>query len=84
MQMRTFSSIILFGVIGLIVGYLLFAKVGNRYIPVADLLQVSRGVMAAIASKLYRYNQVLQNILIAGGVGALVGLVLGLGARSRR
>ncbi len=82
--MRTLSTIILFGIIGLVVGYLLFAKVGNSYIPVADLLQASRGAMAAIASRLYRYKQVLQNILIAGGVGALVGLVLGLGARPRR
>jgi len=83
-EMKTISSIVFMGILGLIVGYLLFAKVGNSYLRITDLLGLNQGVMAAIGSKLYKYDAVRQNILIAGGVGALVGLVLSLGARRPR
>lgn len=72
------------GIIGLVVGYFLFAKFGNGYIPVARLLGASHGIFGRIENALLSVQIIRRDILLSGLVGVVVGLVIGLGTRLRR
>ena len=78
--MKTLSYIVIFGIIGLFAGYLLFGK-GTE---IMTLLQPPKGLLGSGWDKLTGNHAIRQNILIAGGVGALVGLVLSMAGRRPR
>ncbi len=78
--MRTISYIVIFGIIGVFAGYLLFGK----GIDIMTLLKVPQSGLGRVGQRVMGYEQIRQNILIAGGVGALVGLVLSLAGRRPR
>lgn len=76
------------GIIGLFVGYLLFARLGNGHIPISTLLGMSnnlgdtlRNLAIGLVAKL---PVIRRNILVSGLVGVVVGLVIGLVIRRRR
>ena len=87
--------IIVLAIVGLVVGYFLFAKQGDGYIPVERLLGISRGtalersitkIGQAIGDALTGVNvqQVRAKILYAGIAGAVIGLVIGVASYPRR
>ena len=79
--MKPLSYIVIFGIIGLFAGYLLFGK----GVGIMTLLETPKGLLGATWDKATGNQAIRQNILIAGGVGALVGLMMSLaGRRSRR
>jgi hypothetical protein len=78
--MKTLSYVVLFGALGLLGGYLLF----GRGVDVMTLLQPPKGLLGPTWDKATGHEAIRQNILIAGGVGALVGLVLSLAGRRPR
>lgn len=78
------------GVIGLIVGYFLFASVGNgHYMPLAWLFGATKGgflshLGSSLRSMALDLPVVRRNILLSGLVGVIVGFVIALAARRRR
>ena len=83
--MKYVFYIILFGVIGLAVGYFLFAKFGGHYIPVFDLFMKQKGLLDKVGDAVTGANEIRQNIYICGGVGAAAGLLLAaLGGGKKR
>jgi len=83
--MKTIAFILLLGLVGLIAGYLLFGKVGGSYVQITTLLKTPQSGLARLGQRMLGVEKVRENILIAGGVGAAAGLLLGLaGRRSRR
>lgn len=79
---KILSSALFLGVIGLIVGYFLFGKVGNSYIGLKALIIPSESLLSQLGNKLRGVETIRQNILLSGGAGAVIGAVLG-GVRSR-
>lgn len=81
-------SALLLGVIGLGVGYFLFAGRAGSYVPVGRLLGISHNDIQGLVYKLFPnlggIEVVRRNILISGLVGVVVGLIASLAARSRR
>jgi len=80
---RTVSSAVVLGVIGLIVGYLLFARTGGgNYVSIGDLFSPARSGLAGLGQRLTEavrgIVEIRRNILISGLVGVVVGLVAGL------
>jgi hypothetical protein len=81
---------IVLGIIGLIVGYFLFASLGNgRYMPLVWLFGATHGGFFArlgsdLRSAALDLPVVRRNILLSGLVGAIVGFVVALSARRRR
>lgn len=81
-------SALLLGVIGLGVGYFLFAGRAGNYIPVWRLLGISHNAVQGLVNQLMTefggLAVVRRNILISGLVGVVVGFIASLAARSRR
>ncbi len=79
---KILTSALFLGVIGLVAGYFLFGKVGNSYIGLTALIAPSDNLLSQLGNKLRGVETIRQNILLAGGAGAVIGAVLGL-VRSR-
>jgi predicted tellurium resistance membrane protein TerC len=74
---KILSTALLLGIIGLVVGYFLFGKVGNSYIGLKALLMPSDSLLSQIGNTLRGVETIRQNILLSGGAGAVVGAVTG-------
>jgi hypothetical protein len=67
--------IIAFAILGLIVGYLLFGKMGGEYISIDTIFSTSGGSIGSGLRKATGLHGIRQNILISGGVGAIIGVL---------
>lgn len=65
------------GVAGLVFGYLVFGRIAGEYIGLDTLFQSSSNVLEDAFRSLTGLKEARQNILISGGVGAVLGLVVG-------
>ena len=82
---RTILLLIVVGLIGLAVGYLVFVRTPNGYVSIEVLISPSKNVLDELVRSVTGIKQIRQNILICGAVGAGVGLLLGLvTSRTRR
>ena len=81
---RAILLLIVVGLIGLAVGYLIFARTGSGYVSVQVLVSPSKNRLDDLVKSVTGINKIRQNILICGGVGAAVGLLLGLVTSRRR
>ena len=83
---RTIALIVLFAVVGLVAGYLLFAEVGGSYLKPTFLIGPADSMLGRIGQSAVGVEKIRTNIFIAGGVGAAVGLLLSFvtGGRRRR
>ena len=75
-----------FGVVGLVVGYLIFGRIGitNDLIPLRDLFSSGGGRLSSIARDAVGFAEKRQSIYISGAVGAVVGVALGFVLNRRR
>ncbi len=70
---------VVLGIVGLIVGYFLFAKFGNGYIALERIVGLNdSGLLNKIGNSAIGLSKIRLNILLSGGVGAGIGFVLGL------
>jgi hypothetical protein len=77
--------LLIVGIIGLAVGYLIFARTPSGYVSIQVLVSPSKNVLDDLVRSVTGIKQIRQNILICGAVGAGVGLLLGLvTSRARR
>jgi hypothetical protein len=82
---RAVLLLIIVGIIGLAVGYLIFARTSSGYVSIQVLVSPSKNVLDDLVKSVTGIKQIRQNILICGAVGAGVGLLLGLlTSRARR
>jgi hypothetical protein len=70
--------IVLFAIIGLVVGYLIFGRISGEYVSLDLIFQQSESGLESFGRKLAGIASMKQNILISGGVGAVVGFVISL------
>lgn len=82
--------VVVFGIVGLVLGYLIFGRraIGNELIPLGELFSAGEsGVVGEIKGAVtdaIGYAEKRRNIYLSGGVGGVVGLILGLVIRRRR
>jgi hypothetical protein len=74
---RIILLLIIVGIIGLAVGYLIFARTSSGYVSIQALLSPSKNVLDDLVKSVTGIKKMRQNILICGAVGAGLGLVLG-------
>jgi hypothetical protein len=89
MLRRIILAIIVLGAVGLVVGYLVFARTPGGYLSLKSLLTPAKGLEKLGELAKYRADvpQLRQSILICGAVGGGAGLlaaVLTGGGRRRR
>jgi hypothetical protein len=89
MLRRIILAIIVLGAVGLVVGYLVFArKSDGGYLSLKSLVSPARNVIDDLVKNVRGIPQIRQSILICGAVGGGIGLVgaavAGGGRRRRR
>jgi len=75
---RTGLFIIVFLIIGLVLGYLIFGRIAGEYVSLEVVFGQSENVLESIGRNISGLKEMKQNILISGGVGGVVGLILSL------
>ncbi|GET28126.1 hypothetical protein [Prolixibacter sp. SD074] len=70
------ASIIIFVIIGLVLGYLIFGRISGEYVDISTIFKSSSGAIESFGRKLAGISKIRQNILITGGVGGIVGYVV--------
>ncbi len=68
-------KVIYLGLLGLIIGYVIFGRSGGEFISILDIINPPQNLMEEMTQTLTGLQQIRRNILISGGVGAVVGLV---------
>lgn len=70
---------VLLGAVGLVVGYLIFARgMGGEYVSISTLFQTPESVVGNLVDEATGVAEMRQNILIAGAVGLGLGVVAAL------
>jgi hypothetical protein len=72
------------GLVGLIFGYLMFGRFLGEYLSLGELLAPADNVLEEIGKQLSGIKSARQNVFIAGGIGAVAGLILGFVLKRRR
>ena len=75
---KTLSYLIIFAIIGLIVGYLFFGKIAGEYVNLTNIFSSSENALESFGRSISGLKEMKQNILISGGVGAILGVVIAL------
>ncbi len=70
--------VILLGFVGLVVGYLIFGRVGGEYLSVKQLFQPAKNIIEDIARNVAGIQDARRNIWISGAVGAGLGLIVSM------
>jgi len=70
------TYIIIFAVIGLIFGYLIFGKFAGDYVSLSTVFGSSENALESFGRNISGLSTMKQNILISGAVGAIVGFVI--------
>lgn len=73
---KTISYLIIFAIIGLIVGYLFFGKIAGEYVELTTIFNSSENALESFGRSISGIKEMKQNILISGGVGAILGVVI--------
>ena len=86
MLRRAIVGIIVAGALGLVVGYLIFARDSHGYMSLQSLFAPSQNELDALVKSVRGITKIRQNILTCGAVGAGIGLIVGMvsGAGQRR
>ncbi len=72
------SLALVLGIAGLVLGYFLFAKFGDSYIPVRDLLfGGGDSILKKLGNAVRGVEEVRRKMLLTGAGGAVIGLVIG-------
>lgn len=86
----TVGAVIGVGIVGVVVGYLIFANDGNgHYIPLGILLGMKANTFGGAVQGFFErltnnLPEIRQNIIISGVIGGAVGLVISIAGRRRR
>lgn len=75
---KTGFLIIIFAIIGLILGYLIFGRIAGEYVSLDTIFQDSNNVIEKLGRNISGLKEMKQNILITGGAGGLLGLIISL------
>ena len=75
---RTILLVIALGILGLIVGYLFFARTADGYIKISRVFTPSEKLLEKVGDALIGMEKIRHNIMISTGAGAGAGLIIGL------
>ncbi len=76
--MKLVSSAVTFGLLGLVVGYLIYGKIAGDYVSLSTLFATSNNVLESAVQSLAGIDAMRSKILMCGAVGAVIGVVVRL------
>lgn len=74
---------LVFGIVGLVAGYVAFARVGGVQLSVMALVRMERGVADRLVRSALQIEQIRRQVLLSAATGAVAGIVLSLMGRRR-
>ena len=81
---RIVIFVVVVGAVGLVVGYLIFGRVGGDYLSVKQILQSANNPLTDLAQSMLGIREARRNIWISGAIGAGLGLLTGALAVRKR
>lgn len=75
---RSIIFILVFLIIGVVLGYLVFGRIAGEYVSLDVIFSSSENVLESIGRNISGIEEMKQNILISGGAGGVLGLILSL------
>ena len=75
---KSVTLIVVFAIIGLVLGYLIFGRISGEYVGLDVIFNQSDNAIESLGRQLAGIQKMKQNILISGGGGAIVGFVISL------
>ncbi len=69
------GAALIFGVLGLTVGYLIFGRVGGDFVPITDLISLPENIFQEFGQAFRGIHEIRRNILISGAVGVGLGVL---------
>lgn len=75
---RTIIFILVFIVIGLVLGYFMFGRIAGEYVNIGAIFSNSDNALESFGRNISGLTEMKQNILISGGAGGVLGLILSL------
>ena len=73
---KIFTFVIVFALIGLIAGYFIYSKPFGEYINPVKIFLPNENAFERVKDTVTGIGKIRQNILISGGIGALLGLIV--------
>ena len=73
---KTIIFIVIFGLVGLIAGYLLFGEIAGEYVSLKAIFGTSGNAIESLGRKIIGLTEIKHKIFISGGIGAIVGLII--------
>lgn len=70
--------LILFGFIGLIIGYLFYGKIAGEYVSLKAIFGASTNSLQSLGRKVSGLQQIKQDIIISGVIGATIGVIIAI------
>ena len=77
------TTAVVAGILGLVVGYLIFARNGGGYMNPIDVFFPGSDLFSQIGDTLSGAERARRNVLLSGVIGAVVGAAFRLGQGSR-
>ncbi|NQT94608.1 MAG: hypothetical protein HQ559_17770 [Lentisphaerae bacterium] len=68
---------IILGLVGLVAGYFLYAKLAGEYVGLETLIAPKKGALESAVHSIVGIDSMRTKILWSGGAGAVIGLVVG-------
>jgi len=76
--MKIIGLLIVCTIIGLTIGYFIFGQVNGKYVSIEDIFSSPDSFMSRTINNLTGIDDIRQNILISGIIGAIIGLFIGI------
>lgn len=74
---KTITLALILGILGLIIGYLIFAKVGDSYIAIRHLIGGGNNFLEKLGNEIRGVDEIRSKIILTGAGGIILGIVLG-------
>lgn len=82
--MKAIVLMIVLGIVGLVVGYLIFGHINGNYVNIEAIFSAREGILDRAVGAMAGLDKMRNNILISGAVGAGLGLVIGVMSGGKR
>jgi hypothetical protein len=74
--LQAVGAALMTGLAGLIVGYVMFGRVGGEYVSISTLVSTGGNVFERVVHEIAGIDAMRTRILSCGGIGALLGFTL--------
>ena len=77
LKMKIIGLLIIFAIIGLTVGYFIFGQINGEFVSPVDIFKSPDNFFSRTINNLAGIDEIRQNILISGAIGAIIGIIIG-------